>query len=347
MDENNSQIYQTQFDDEANFNNSSYYQAPPDNRITEKTELRRTSNIIGGALLVLVAFTNLWGYVFYFVMGKIGYTAQEAYKLVSEPAIMQCVQIAISMFLFTVPFIFAARNGGYNINELVKFKKVDRQKGFYYFLAGTAFCILANLIVAQIGNFLQNIGISYDVNMGENPKGFFGFVLAFLATAVLPAFVEEFACRGVVFGMLRKFGAGFGIVASALIFGFMHGNFEQMPFTFLVGLILAYIAVKTGSLVVSVAVHFMNNFISVAFVYFFGIFTDDIQNVIGIVLYSTILILGIISFVKLSDMGEDFKIEKAETKLKEKEKIVVFATSPTIIIFFIACLIEAVSFFFK
>ncbi len=346
MDENNSQSYQTGFEGEMNVNETSYYQAPPDNRITEKRELRRVSNIMGGALLFLAAVTNLWAYAYYFVMEKIGYSVQQAYKMVSEPAILQCVQIALSMFLFTVPFIFAARKCGYQVNELVEFKKTDRKKGLYFFFIGNAFCVLANLIIAKIGDFLQNIGISYNVDTGDDPKGFFGFMLAFLATAVLPAFVEEFACRGVVLGALKKFGFGFGIIASALIFGFMHGNFEQMPFTFLVGLILAYIAVKTGSLVVCVAVHFVNNFISVAFVYFFTGFTDEIQNVIGIIIYSVILILGIVGFIKLSNMGEDFKVQKSGTKLKEKEKLAVFVTSPMIVIFLIVCLAEAIRYFF-
>ena len=45
----------------------------------------------------------------------------------------------------------------------------------------------------------------------------------------------------------------------------MHGNFEQMPFAFLVGLALGFIVVKTNSLLLAMAVHATNNFVSVIF----------------------------------------------------------------------------------
>ena len=42
----------------------------------------------------------------------------------------------------------------------------------------------------------------------------------------------------------------------------MHGNFVQIPFAFVVGLMLGYLAVKTGTIWLSMLVHFSNNFIS-------------------------------------------------------------------------------------
>ena len=85
----------------------------------------------------------------------------------------------------------------------------------------------------------ESFGFNYEVSQTESPDGILGFMLTFIAIAVVPPLVEEFACRGLILGSLQKFGNGFAIVCSAILFGLMHGNFRQIPFAFLIGIGLA------------------------------------------------------------------------------------------------------------
>ena len=87
------------------------------------------------------------------------------------------------------------------------------------FLFGISFCSFANIAMAFAQALFEDESVSYSVPKPENPLGIYGFLLAFTATVLVPAFVEEFACRGLMLGLLKKHGEGFAILASALLFG--------------------------------------------------------------------------------------------------------------------------------
>ena len=95
------------------------------------------------------------------------------------------------------------------------------------------------------------------------PQGLTGIIVLTLRSALVPALLEEFAFRGVILQTLRKYGDWFAIVSTAVLFGLMHGNLTQMPFAIIAGVAMGYVVVVTGSLRTSIAVHFINNFVSV------------------------------------------------------------------------------------
>ena len=57
----------------------------------------------------------------------------------------------------------------------------------------------------------------------------------------------------------KRFGTIFGIVFTSIVFGLFHQNLQQIVGTGIIGLVLAYIAVKTGDIKTSIALHFTNN----------------------------------------------------------------------------------------
>ena len=192
----------------------------------------------------------------------------------------------------------------------------------------------------------QGFGIDYDVDFGDNPKGFFGFLLSFIATAIVPALVEEFACRGIVLELLKKYGQGFAIITSSIIFGIMHGNFEQIPFAILVGLILGYIYVKTGSIWTGVLVHGVNNAISVIFTYLQNTMSLNMQNLLYIVYLIISMLAAVIGILLFAKKGDDnYNLVKHEDIITNKEKYIYFFTSWAIIVFVVLNLIEAMSYF--
>lgn len=77
----------------------------------------------------------------------------------------------------------------------------------------------------------------------------------FLIVGILGPIMEELLCRGFILRRLLPYGRTFAIVASAAIFSLFHGSLFQMAYAFAVGLALAYITVRTGSLVHAVVMH--------------------------------------------------------------------------------------------
>jgi len=87
--------------------------------------------------------------------------------------------------------------------------------------------------------------------------------LTVLLVVVVP-FGEELYFRGVVYGGLRnRFGAGWSLLGSTLLFGAVHRQVVHFLPIALLGLVIALLYERTRSLLPSVAVHAVNNIISI------------------------------------------------------------------------------------
>lgn len=107
------------------------------------------------------------------------------------------------------------------------------------------------------------------VKMGYTPKdeGAYlpsiegGLILpALLVIAVLPAVFEEFLFRGVILNNLRyDMGTVRTVFAVGFCFALFHGSAEQTVYQFICGCAFALIAIRSGSIVPGVLMHFINN----------------------------------------------------------------------------------------
>lgn len=90
-----------------------------------------------------------------------------------------------------------------------------------------------------------------------------------LLMAVLPAICEELAFRGFIFGgLLRQHGVLRAIIISALFFGFTHTVLQQSISASLMGLVLGFIAWRTGGVICTMLVHAINNALSLSMAWF-------------------------------------------------------------------------------
>ena len=85
-----------------------------------------------------------------------------------------------------------------------------------------------------------------------------------LLLAVLPAVCEELTFRGFVFGGLVKQGGALrAILITSLFFGFTHTVLQQSIAATIMGLMLGVIAWRTGGVICCIAVHVINNVLSI------------------------------------------------------------------------------------
>ncbi|MEE8452748.1 MAG: ABC transporter permease subunit/CPBP intramembrane protease [Thermoguttaceae bacterium] len=86
-----------------------------------------------------------------------------------------------------------------------------------------------------------------------------------LVLAVLPAVCEEFAFRGFLLSGFRHLGHKWrAIVFSALFFGLAHGILQQSLIACVVGVVLGYVAVQTGSIFPCMVFHVLHNTLALA-----------------------------------------------------------------------------------
>lgn len=119
-----------------------------------------------------------------------------------------------------------------------------------------------NASLAQKSSFLSQF---YDIIM-EAMKTMTGGPLwsSFLVVAIFAPVFEEWLCRGMVLrGLLRNMKPGWAIVVSALFFALIHANPWQALNAFIIGVVMGYIYYKTGSLLLTMLIHFVNNGTSV------------------------------------------------------------------------------------
>lgn len=82
----------------------------------------------------------------------------------------------------------------------------------------------------------------------------------FLYSCLGAPIAEEILFRGLILRKLEPHGKRFAVIMSAFAFAVFHGNLVQIPYAFLVGLILGYVAVEYNILW-SMVLHMINNLV--------------------------------------------------------------------------------------
>lgn len=228
--------------------------------VKQRKSLRKTSNRVGGGMLLFIVFTTVISMIL------MAMTVTSGSSSLNLSTVMLYVINAIASLVgeFIAAAIIMAMCKT-NINKAVKIKSVSIGDAVKYTLAAMGFVYVFNLLLSFMNINLSMFGFENKVSDYGSTSGTAENIIYFIAIAVVPPIIEEFLFRGAILGSLRKHGDALAIVVSAVMFGFAHSNFIQTPVTFLTGLVLAYLTVKTNSLIPAIIVHFVNNSSSVAF----------------------------------------------------------------------------------
>lgn len=160
-----------------------------------------------------------------------------------------------------------------------KVKKISCKAAKVDFKIGTwnmIMCFVISLVcyfgcmyfIGGIDHLLELGG--YDLQAISLPVDNFGWLLlSILLLAALPAIFEELVFRGILLNGLRDgLGDTSALLMSAFLFAIMHGSIQQLIYPFILGMVLGWIAMRTGSTFSSMLVHFLNNTIAVVINYF-------------------------------------------------------------------------------
>lgn len=152
--------------------------------------------------------------------------------------------------------------------------------------------VLVNIILQMFYALFNYYPLSPDFNVSASEPVALVFYL--LATCVAAPILEEILFRGFVLRSLQKFGNVFAILISGILFGLFHGNLEQTIPTALGGIVLAYIAVKSNSIVPCVVAHFFNNALSSAFMIFSQYYPEQTANLVILLVWAVMVVLAVV-----------------------------------------------------
>ena len=159
--------------------------------------------------------------------------------------------------------ILARYNKKNNINTFIATKiktKFNPKNAF--------FCVLISIIavsgfinfIALFEKVLFNFGFSGDsVSLPLNSP--LWLIVNIMVSAIVPAVMEEFIFRGVIFNGLEKKSFWFACLVSSLCFTIVHLSIYSLIYPFVMGIIFCLILRKTGSILYTMIAHFCNNLI--------------------------------------------------------------------------------------
>lgn len=210
-------------------------------------------------------------------------------------AMLPSIVFCISLFLF---------DKGANRIKLSDYFRSDR------ITAGTVFgffgilmlvypiCIICQQILLS-GCFAAGFSPIKEEYLSEDDLSAAYLVWDFILGSLLAPIGEELFFRGVILRRLSTVSQRFAIFASALIFGMMHGNLLQTILGFGIGVVFAYTAVKTGSLILPIAGHIFINTAALSTTVVTYLTDEDTSSAYWLGLLGVFFVIGMITLVIL------------------------------------------------
>lgn len=293
-----------------------------------KEDLKKTANGLGAVLLVIFALEIVLSMLVFLIAPGSTAVTDSVFELL-ENGLLSSVMFFFAMLVYV---LIKKRS----FSALFPFEKIGAKKLFMLCTIGLAVSLMSNIAPTMLTNVFGLFGLSNtggDFEFGDSVPS---VLMYYLTVAIMPAFTEEFAFRGVILGSLRKYSDSLALVVSSALFALMHGNFVQIPFTFCCGLMFGFLVIKTNSMLPSIIVHFLNNGLSVTFdlLYQYQVMSATMVN---ICYGAIILITGILALIFIKKfIKEDkqlFRLRRADDVVPYRDKLKTVAGSPTLISF--------------
>lgn len=208
----------------------------------------------------------------------------------ADPNVLRLMQTAGQILFMLLPALILSKLLYENVTELLRVRLPDK-KGFLMFILAMVFLImfLQNFMVVQtyyVERFFEaypSLGWLEDTMKSLDKavesayltffttEGFLDYVIIIMVVAVVPAVAEEVMFRGYI---QRSFELRFHPLLAAAITAFFFSIFHVNPSgiigLFMIGLFLGFAAYKADSLLVPVALHFINNLSAVLLIFVYG-----------------------------------------------------------------------------
>lgn len=219
-----------------------------------KREGRKTFSRIG------VAFAVFLGLTYVVQAGGVALFYLDVIPARFATANISVLLSMVSMYVIAFPVFWLL------MKRLPKAEKVERNKWSLLSLAVVFLICMATIYIGNIigqllmfivslitgepmVNDLQNLIIQMDIPV------------IFLFTVIIAPVMEELMYRKLLIDRIRQYGEGICVVLSGIMFGLAHGNFYQFFYAFALGVIFAYIYLKSGHIRYTIIFHMIINFI--------------------------------------------------------------------------------------
>ncbi|MBP1548997.1 MAG: CPBP family intramembrane metalloprotease [Oscillospiraceae bacterium] len=316
------------------------YTTPPAYAISPRQQVKKCYNRACLAMLFQYIIANVIVAVPLFIYQGMIMSQLMLEEGITDPVVLsvRTTELMNPMFMILLNAIafLIANPVAYLIGNAMT-KKYYKAKPFSKIQLPAVDCVIAVLAVLGLQGFslLVQYGIMSITQMSginEATAAMFTFsdnmaqnVIMVIYFVFIAAITEELLCRGLVLKLFSPVSKKFAVVASAVLFGVMHGNFNQMFNGFLLGLVIGYVAVKSKSIWIPIICHMVANTNAMVLSYFEYKIGEDFFTTE--LIYGAILtVIAIVSIVlllkrngKIDEEKDGFPVEQA-LEVSEEEK---------------------------
>lgn len=184
--------------------------------------------------------------------------AGDKYTAISENIYYQWMMGVLPMYVIGLPILYVIVRS----MPTVKLEKSRLKVGEFLILFTIAQAVMSvgNYIGNSLNEFFAVIKGDEITNSTAELIDNSPIWLTLIIGVIVGPIIEEFIFRKLLIDRLAKYGAGITVFVSGFSFGLFHGNFYQFFYTAMLGILLAYITVKTGNWIYSAVMHIIINF---------------------------------------------------------------------------------------
>lgn len=298
-----------------------------------KEENKKVFNRIGLAMFASMILVNVIQIIFFNIIGTINQ------DLLSTSWI-NYIALAISYYLIGFPVFY------FMIKGLPEGEKREGKKlGVWEIIK---LCLISYSLMC-IFNFLTNIFIilvsifkgSEVVNPLQNIIQGSSLILTFIFLGILSPIVEEMMFRGIMLNKLRRYGDKVAIITTALLFGLFHANFSQFFYATVLGLIFAYVTLKTGTIKYSIILHIFVNMLGS---FIIPLIIGDGSNLVAyLCVLSLVLLISLVGLVLLIKDRKNISLIDGEVKLEKGTEFKTIWINVGMVLFTVICLVSMVA----
>ncbi|EGT3617213.1 CPBP family intramembrane metalloprotease [Clostridium perfringens] len=162
--------------------------------------------------------------------------------------------MATHIVFFIIPAIIYIIVTKSNYKKVFSFKKPKGNDVFFAILIAA----LAQPVMTFF-SYLSSFFYTNDVALFLGKMNSFPLWLMILVVGVTPAITEEITMRGIVLSGFEFKSKHAAAVMTGIMFGILHLNAQQFLYATVMGIILAYVVRATGSIFLSMLIHFLIN----------------------------------------------------------------------------------------
>ncbi len=322
----------------------------------EKRSLFRDCTKLG-VLLIIYNILNLifaygFYYVTYYVLSKkftlsyvtvVTYLLENHESLVRSTVYQMGANIAITVASLALILIIGKGIMKISFHGFIRPTKQGAKTAVVWAPACFVINMIFSLAVAYFTSFMNAQGVTVPTSDFSISSPSAASILMQLAYVVILApIIEEFIYRGIILGVLTKYGNTAAILLSAAAFALMHGNIPQAASAFGTGIVYAIIAVNCGSVFPTIIIHMTNNLIAN-----FMDVSDVLNLAFGDLIFSIVEIaVAILGFFVIFTHIKFLKVRESGKLLDKRTVNKTVFTNPAVLIYLAFMVYEIIKKFF-